>query len=115
MKRILYVDDEEMNLLLFETMFSKIGQIVTASNGNRALELLGEIEKPEVIISDMRMPGIDGLEFISRAHKILPDVDYYILSGFEISEKVENAIQEGLVKQYFQKPFIRQEIEAVIS
>lgn len=114
MKRILYVDDEEMNLFLFETLFGKICQVTTAPSGNKALEMLEKIEKPEVIISDMRMPGIDGLEFISKAHEAIPDAECYILSGFEISDKVQNAIHSGLIKQYFQKPFKKREIENIV-
>jgi two-component system response regulator (stage 0 sporulation protein F) len=114
MKKILYVDDEEMNLMLFETMFSKTCNVKTASNGQNALKLLREIEKPEVVISDMRMPGMDGLEFISKAAKEYPDIDYYILSGFEISQKVHEALNSGLVKKYFQKPFRKHELESIL-
>ena len=114
MKKILYVDDEEMNLMLFETMFCNKCELETASNAQIALDLLTKIEKPEVIISDMRMPGMNGLEFIAKAAQHYPDVEYYILSGFEITNEVQNALDQGLVKRYFQKPFSKREIEAVI-
>lgn len=114
MKKILYVDDEEMNLMLFQAMFEKKCQIKTAVNGNAALDLLSTIEKPEVVISDMRMPGMNGLEFITKASKVYPDIDFYILSGFEISKDVKSALNSGLIKQYFQKPFKKRELEAVL-
>jgi len=115
MKNILYVDDEEMNLMLFKTMFSKSCKVNTASNGQTALDLLTKIDKPEVVISDMKMPGMDGLEFISKASEVYPDIEYYILSGYEISQRVREALNSGLVKKYFQKPFRKRELEAILN
>jgi len=114
MRKILYVDDEDMNLLLFKTMFCKVCNVSTASNGQEALDLLKKIDKPEVIISDMRMPGMNGLEFISKAAEKFPDVAYYILSGFELTNEVRSAINAGLIRDYFQKPFKKKDLEAVL-
>lgn len=113
-KHILYVDDEEINLVLFQNMFRKKFNVTTSESGIQALELLNTISTPDIIISDMRMPTMNGLEFIAKARDKYPDIDFYILTGYEITDEIQKALDKGIIKRYFQKPFKMKEVEAVI-
>ena len=60
-KTILYVDDEDVNLMLFELNFKKKFNVLTALNGEKGLEILKDNNNVEVVISDMKMPGMNGI------------------------------------------------------
>jgi two-component system, response regulator, stage 0 sporulation protein F len=113
--KILYVDDESINLMLFEANFENKYKVLTAENGMSGLEILSEKKDVKVVISDMRMPSMNGIEFIKKAMKIAPQADYYILTGFEITGEIQEAIDEGIVRKYFKKPFNIPEITCEID
>ncbi len=108
--KILYVDDEPMNLMLFEINLRKSYQVVTADNAIQGLELLDKHNDLKVVISDMRMPQMTGMEFIRKAKKIYPELAYYILTGYDLTEEIQEAINQGLIIKCFQKPFNIKEI-----
>ncbi|KAB2829399.1 MAG: response regulator [Paludibacter sp.] len=116
---ILYVDDESLNLLLFKMNFEKKFNVLTCESGQDGLELLRQHQGIQVVISDMKMPHMNGIEFISKAHAIAGHLNYYILTGFEISDEIQEALDSGQIRRYFQKPFnvkeICEEIEEVIG
>ncbi|HKL07440.1 MAG TPA: response regulator [Bacteroidales bacterium] len=111
---ILYVDDEPMNLKLFEINFRKKFNVLTAMSGDEGLRLLEENGAIDVVISDMKMPGMNGIEFIKKAKNEYPDIKYYILTGFDITDEIAEALDANLIQKYFQKPFNMREIEASI-
>jgi len=111
---LLYVDDEPTNLLLFEHSFNKKFDILTAESGSEGLDLLKSNTNTRVVISDMRMPEMSGLEFIQKAKQEFPDLCYYILTGYEVSEEITKALNEKVIKNCFNKPFNRVEIENTI-
>lgn len=113
--KILYVDDEETNLLLFEANFCNNYNVLIADNPVSGLETLEKYMDIEVVISDMRMPGINGIEFITKAKERFPDKYYYILTGYDITAEIQDAIEKGLIKKYFSKPFDINVIEASIG
>lgn len=116
---ILYVDDEFLNLKLFEVKFGNKFHILTAENGLKGLELLDKFPNIKIVISDMKMPEMNGIEFTSRAKQKYPSINYFILTGYEINDQIRNAISTGLVKTCFCKPFnwveISTDIEKAIS
>lgn len=112
---ILYVDDEPFNLMLFEAGFKKNYNIVTARSGIEGLQILSENRDISVVISDMRMPEMTGIEFIRQAKLHYPNIVYFILTGFEINEEIARALDEKLILQYFRKPFDVNEIEKTIQ
>ncbi len=117
--KILYVDDEEINLMIFEINLKTKYNVVTALSGRLGLEVLSQTPDIAVVVSDMRMPVMDGLEFIKKAKELYANITFYILTGFDINEEIQKALNQGLIQKYFQKPFnmkeIDEEIERVIT
>ncbi|MDD4641087.1 MAG: response regulator [Bacteroidales bacterium] len=113
--KIVYIDDEAINVQLFQIIFKVRYEVVTGSSGAEGLDLLDNHPDAQVVISDMRMPGMSGLEFIAQAKQKYPDKKYYLLTGFEISSEIQAAIESGLILNCFQKPFNLKEIEDCIN
>ena len=113
--KVLYVDDEVINLELFRINFRKIYHILTAIAPSEALKILDEHPETDVVISDMKMPELNGIEFIKRAKNKYPEIKYYILTGFEITPAITEALHTNLILKYFKKPYQMQEIEEAIN
>ena len=113
--KILYIDDEEINLELFEYHFSDKYEVVTGCCGLTGLDCLRKYPDIMVVISDMKMPNMSGLEFITKAREKFRDKKYFILTGFDITPEIKQAIDEKLILRYFSKPFNIEEIEQAIS
>lgn len=103
--KIIYVDDEEINVQLFEINFSLDYDVYTAYNGFEGLELLKNNSDAGVVLSDMKMPGMNGIEFIKKAKELYPEKKFYILTGFEKTKEIQEALNSGLINEYFSKPF----------
>jgi len=114
LKKILYIDDEPTNLLLFKINFENKFTVVTGLSGFEGLNLLEKNQDITVVISDMKMPLMNGIEFIQKARILRPAISYYILTGFEITRDIEIALKEGLICEYLQKPFNINEIYSTI-
>lgn len=111
---ILYVDDEEQNIFLFEVIFGHLYKVHTATSGERGLEILNS-NTIDVVITDLHMPNMNGLEFINLASTNFEDIPYFVLSGYSFNQAIEEAMKAGLIKKYFRKPFNKDEIELAIS
>lgn len=111
-KAVLYLDDEDINLFLFEANFKKKFKVYTARTSHEAFTKL-EAHQDQIVavISDMRMPVIDGIEFVIKAKEKYPQFYYYIMTGFEHNQEIEEALDKNLIKKRFKKPFNVQEIE----
>ena len=114
LKTLLYVDDEPINLKLFALNFKNKCIVIAAESGVEGYELLKKNPHTSVVISDMKMPGMNGIEFIRLAKKNFPKISYFILTGFDITEEIADALNERLIHKYFRKPFNMKEIEASI-
>jgi len=112
---VLYVDDEPINLKLFKIMFRGVYQIVTAESGAQALELLNTDKSVNVVITDMKMPGMNGLDFVKLARGIRSEIPYFLLSGYGLTPEIENALDDDLIDGYFQKPLKKSKIEDKLS
>jgi CheY-like chemotaxis protein len=94
---LLYVDDESINLKLFELNFKSKFRVVTALSGDEGLETLNNDPNISVVISDMRMPKMDGLEFITKAKQSFPNIVCYILTGYDITDEINDALSKRLI------------------
>lgn len=113
--RLLYVDDEPVNLQLFEIVFKSNFQVLTAESGAAALDKIKQDPEISVIISDMKMPGMNGIEFIQQAKKNLPEIPYFILTGFDMNEEIHAALQNKMILKCFKKPLNKEEIIHSVS
>ena len=113
--KILYVDDEEHNLILFKKLLSKEYEILTALNGHEGLEQLEKNPDTEIIFSDMQMPEMDGLQFISKAKEKYPEKKYSILTCFEITPTIKKALDTKLILKYMRKPINKNNLIKTIN
>ncbi|MCP4457275.1 MAG: response regulator [Cytophagales bacterium] len=113
---VLYVDDEDVNLFLFSRTFESTYNVLTARSGAEGLGIL-EANKEEIIvvISDMKMPEMNGIEFITKAKNQFKNVSYFILTGFAHNNEIEVALKTGLIQRFFIKPFDVSEIQMAIT
>ena len=111
---LLYVDDEPLNLRLFTFNFRKKFSVITSESGFDGLTKLKLHPEIAVVISDMKMPGMSGIEFVMEAKKEFPDIAYFILTGFDITSEIADALKKGIIYKYFRKPFNFKEVEASI-
>lgn len=113
---LLLVDDEINNLQLLKRTLRGKYNILTASNGKEGLEVLeNNIDRISLIVSDHKMPVMEGTEFLEKANEISPDVIKILLTGFSDIEILMDAVNKCNLFQYMLKPFNPQELEQVIS
>lgn len=113
--KILYIDDEKINVELFEIIFSEKFNVFTGYCGEDGLSILENNPDIDVIISDMKMPGMSGIEFIDRAKKKFNTKRYFLLTGYGINQEIKSALDKGLIHKCFTKPMNKIEIENIIS
>lgn len=113
MIKVVIADDEERICRLIQALvdWEALGmQVVgTAANGLEALEVI-EKEKPDILITDIRMPGCNGLELISKIREQSEDIRIIIISGYAQFEYAQTAMKYG-VSEYLLKPINRQELQ----
>lgn len=104
---ILFVDDEEAILRSLKRLFRRSGyEILTVVGGEAALEFLKKYEGPlSMIVSDQRMPGLGGAEFLAEARKIFPDAIRFLLTGYADMDAVIDSINKGQIHRYLTKPW----------
>ena len=101
---VLYVDDEPLNLFLFSSVFKNIYNVMTAESGFTGLDMIVKNKSINVVIADMKMPGMNGIEFIEKAREMIPGLDCFIMTGYDVTPEIQKSIESGLVKRYFRKP-----------
>ncbi len=113
--KILIVDDEPDNLDLLYRTFRREYQVLRASSGPEALEVLGQQADVSVIISDQRMPRMSGTEFLSLTAAQYPDIVRILLTGYTDVDDLVDAINAGRVFRYVTKPWDEQELRGVVE
>ncbi|MBN2842219.1 MAG: response regulator, partial [Sedimentisphaerales bacterium] len=114
-RKVLIVDDELSVLKALERALRKEGYgLLTAESGEHALDLLSGY-KVAVILSDINMPGMNGIEFLSRAQHLSPDSIKMVLSGYADIDLVMDAINHGHVWRYLTKPWQPEDVRVAID
>ncbi len=115
-KTLLALDDELSILKILDFYFNKTYNVVAKQNGTEALEWMQQGVIPDVIIADVNMPEINGLEFIRqiRSSGFFKDVPLIMLSGNEGSSDKIKCLKAG-ADDYLIKPFNPEELEARID
>jgi DNA-binding NtrC family response regulator len=113
-KPILIVDDEKnIRLTLSQALETLGAEIDTAANGEEALTKLKEKEFG-LILLDIRMPGMDGLEVLHRVREIRPDIRVIMITAYGTVESAVEAMKLGAV-DFLQKPFDPDEVRELVS
>jgi diguanylate cyclase (GGDEF)-like protein len=101
---ILCVDDEPQLLEGLALTVGHLYHVELAAGGRAALEKLREHPQMSVIVSDMRMPEMDGVEFLSQSRNIAPDARRILLTGYADTQSAIAAVNEGRIFKYLSKP-----------
>jgi DNA-binding response OmpR family regulator len=112
--KILIVDDDKNLLSVLKTIFvEEKNDVSTCSDGQAAINLLRKT-KFDLVITDLMMPGTNGLEVLREAHKFDPDILVILITGFGSLETAVQAIREGAY-DYITKPFKLDEIKIIVN
>jgi len=112
--KILVVDDEAIMRQSLRDWLSDVGhEVLTAGNGFQALEII-EKEKPGIVIADLVMPGMDGIELLKKAKETSPNIEVIIITAYGSIPTAINAIREGAYG-YIEKPFCPDQAELLID
>jgi len=111
-RTLLLVDDEENIIASLRRLLRRDGyHIITANSGAQGLQRLAEHEV-DVIVSDQRMPGMTGVEFLRRAKELYPQTVRMTLSGYTELQSITDAINEGAVYKFLTKPWDDERLRA---
>ncbi|QEH37980.1 Sensor histidine kinase TodS [Aquisphaera giovannonii] len=110
---LLIVDDEVDVLESLRHQFHRTYRVLTATSGDQAVSLL-EQNQVQLILTDQRMPGMQGDAFLSRARRIQPDAIRMLFTGYADIQAVINAVNEGHIFRYILKPWDTTELEGII-
>jgi diguanylate cyclase (GGDEF)-like protein/PAS domain S-box-containing protein len=114
-RTLLLVDDEENVVAALKRLLRRDGyHIVTAHSGAEGLQRLAEVEV-DVIVSDQRMPGMTGVEFLRRAKALYPDTVRMVLSGYTELQSITDAVNEGAIYKFLTKPWDDERLRAHIE
>ena len=113
---ILCVDDEANVLKSLRRLFlAEEYEILTAESGKEGIALLEQHQPVQVVISDYRMPEMDGVAFLKRVHERWPETIRIVLSGYADTAAVVAAINEGQVYKFIPKPWNDEELKGTIA
>lgn len=113
--KLMVVDDEPDNLDLLYRTFRRDFQVCKAESGVKALEVLDDEGEMAVIISDQRMPEMNGTEFLGKTVDRFPDTVRILLTGYTDVEDLVDAINAGQVFKYITKPWNPEELKSVVQ
>ncbi len=114
LKKILYVDDERVNLELFRLNFKKDYDVITCLSGEEGIANITK-ENIKVVISDLRMPAMSGLEMIEQIKNIDPLIICILLTAYIEPHIMLRAINEEIIFRYITKPWKKEEMKNAIE
>lgn len=115
-RTILAVDDVPVNVILLKTILTRIKiETITASNGKEALEAIDKV-RPDMVLLDLRMPVMDGFEFLTRIRESSDkaDIPVVVVSAFTAQTDIDRAMELG-ANDFIQKPVIMGQLIECIS
>lgn len=116
-QHVLVVDDEpdirEALKATIEAYLENV-DVFTSCSGNRAVEFLKD-QKVHLIITDYRMPGMDGIEFLHQAREICPDTPRIMITAYPDVDLAIRALRESQITNFIPKPLRRENIVVVVA
>lgn len=115
--KILCVDDEKNVLKALRRLFMDEDnyEILVAESGEHGLAMLAEEEGIRMVISDYRMPEMNGVEFLRQVYEKDPDTIRIVLSGYADTASVVEAINQGQIYKFIPKPWNDEELLSTVS
>jgi len=110
---ILYIDDDESNLLVLKVTCADELNVITASSGAEGLEILAK-QEVAVLLVDQRMPGMTGVEVFEVAREQYPDAVRIMITAFTDLTEAIAAINRGHIRRYLRKPWEPEELKAAL-
>lgn len=113
--KILYIDDEEVNLRLLKSTFRREFDVYTVSNAKDGLKILEDVSI-DVVITDQRMPEMTGVEFLKIVNDRFANIppNRLILSGYSDFEQIEKAFHEYKLFKFISKPWNEEQLRTII-
>ncbi len=114
--KILCVDDEKNVLKALERLFLDSDyEILTATSGEEGLEIFKNTEPVQLVISDYRMPKMNGVDFLKEVCNVRPSTVRIVLSGYADTAAIVEAINEGKIYKFMPKPWNDDELKVAVS
>jgi YesN/AraC family two-component response regulator len=114
MTKILVIDDEKPTLSMFRLFLEAWGySVLTAENGTKGLEIFRK-EKPAIVITDIKMPGIDGLAVLQRILDIDSEAAVIVITGHGDTDLAQRALENNAV-DFIHKPIKKEALEAALK
>jgi two-component system, NtrC family, sensor kinase len=114
--RILFVDDEVNVLKALRRVFMEEDyEILTAEGGEQGLEFLKSHEPVQIVVSDYRMPVMNGVDFLKAVYKSWPHTVRIVLSGYADTAAVVDSVNEGHIYKFIPKPWNDDELRVTIA
>lgn len=117
MDRLVIVDDEWIVIQGIKALLQRIGAesevVGTAQDGSTALSVIRDV-RPDVVITDIRIPFMDGLSLIEACREFLPDASYLVISGYQDFEYARTALRLGAL-DYIDKPVTLDKLKAAFD
>lgn len=112
---VLLVDDEHRTLKSLQFNLRNSFSISTATDPCEALDQIRDGARFAVVVSDFRMPGMDGITFLSQVRDISPDIVRILLTGQANTEMAARAVNQGRIFRFLQKPCTLQDLSAALE
>lgn len=114
MEKILVIDDEKPTLSMFRLFLDAYGyKVYTAENGADGLEIFQK-EKPAIVLTDIKMPGVDGLGVLRQIKKIAPETAVIVITGHGDTDLAEQAVALHAV-DFINKPIKKEALDAALE
>jgi FixJ family two-component response regulator len=113
--KILFVDDEAAVLAGYDRTLHREFEVDTAAGGELGLKAINSSGPYAVVISDMRMPGMSGAQFLAKARQSSPDMVRMLLTGYTDLSAAMEAVNEGNIFRFLTKPCAKEVLVAAIN
>ncbi len=114
MDKILVIDDEKPTLAMFRLFLAAYGyEVLTAENGSQGLELF-ERERPPIVLTDIKMPGMDGLGLLKKIKSIAPATEVIVMTGHGDADLAVQALDLDAT-DFIHKPIQRAALDAALG
>jgi response regulator RpfG family c-di-GMP phosphodiesterase len=113
--KVLFVDDEPVLLQGYQRLLRREFEVTTAVGGAAALTMIQHLGPFAVVLSDMRMPGMDGIEFLLKVKTLAPDTVRIMLTGVSELRTAIDAVNEGNIFRFLSKPSNKEILVKVLT